>query len=145
VRGRPARAAIAAFAVACVLLAGLALLARRHDNLRADAGRLKSHLKQENEPLAKPACPAGVAGCVSVSGRVVYVETVDPDGDGDLHVVVADGSVTAPGLTSIKVTSGLRPARNPLVGDRAAAAGTVVAGSHGERQIHALTLTIVPR
>jgi hypothetical protein len=51
-----------------------------------------------------------------VRGRIVYVERVDPDGDGDLHVVVADGSITAPGLTSIDVRPGLRPERDPRVG-----------------------------
>ena len=31
-----------------------------------------------------------VAGCASTSGRILFVERVDPDGDGDLHVVVSD-------------------------------------------------------
>lgn len=49
--------------------------------------------------------------CASTSGRIVYVERVDPDGDGDLHVVVTDRrSVTLRGLTAIDVSKDL-PAR----------------------------------
>ena len=32
--------------------------------------------------------PGEVTGCRAVRGAVIYVERVDPDGDGDLHVVV---------------------------------------------------------
>ncbi len=84
-------------------------------------------------------CPADATDCVSVRGRVVLVEDVDPDGDGDLHVVIADGSVTAPGFTAVDVRPGLRPARSPRIGDVAAAAGPVQRGSFGQSQIHALT------
>jgi hypothetical protein len=99
-------------------------------------------------PPAKPApprdvrrarCPAGVDGCRAVRGSVLYVERVDPDGDGDLHVVVLDGSITAPGMTAIDVRRGLRPHRDPRVGDRVSAAGPVQRGSYGQSQIHALT------
>ena len=83
-------------------------------------------------------CPAGVPGCRAVRGRVLYVERVDPDGDGDLHVVVLDGSITAPGMTAIDVRPGLRPARDPRIGDRVSAAGPVQPGSYGQSQIHAL-------
>jgi len=83
-------------------------------------------------------CPADVAGCQVVRGRVIYVERVDPDGDGDLHVVVAAGSVTGPGITAIDVAVDLRPRRDPQVGDRVSAAGPVQPGSYGQSQIHAL-------
>ena len=76
--------------------------------------------------------------CARARGRVVYVERVDPDGDGDLHVVIADGSVTTPGLTAVDVSPALRPRRDPRVGDRASAAGPVQRGSYGQSQIHAL-------
>jgi hypothetical protein len=72
-----------------------------------------------------------------VRGRIVLVEAVDPDGDGDLHVVIADGSVTAPGFTAVDVRPGLRPRRDPRVGDLASAAGSVQTGSFGQSQIHA--------
>jgi hypothetical protein len=83
-------------------------------------------------------CTDGVPGCAAISGRVVFVERVDPDGDGDLHVVVADGSVTAPGLSAVDVRPDLRPRRDPRVGDRVSAAGPVQTGSYGQSQIHAL-------
>jgi hypothetical protein len=73
-----------------------------------------------------------------VHGRVVYVERVDPDGDGDLHVVVAAGGVTLAGLTAVDVARSLRPRRDPRIGDRVSAAGPVQRGSFGQSQIHAL-------
>jgi hypothetical protein len=88
--------------------------------------------------LPRAHCPADVAGCRVVRGRVIYVERVDPDGDGDLHVVLAAGSVTAPGLTAIDVAVDLRPRRDPRIGDRVSAAGPVQTGSYGQSQIHAL-------
>jgi hypothetical protein len=94
---------------------------------RADVGAL---------PAAR--CPPRVAGCRTARGRIVLVEAVDPDGDGDLHVVVTGGSVTAPGFSAIDVRAGLRPKRDPRIGDVASAAGPVQTGSYGQRQIHAL-------
>jgi hypothetical protein len=99
------------------------------------------------EPSATPApkpdvraarCEDGVPDCRAVRGTVVYVERVDPDGDGDLHVVVTGGSVTAPGMTAVDVAPELRPRRDPRVGDRVSAAGPVQRGSYGQSQIHAL-------
>jgi hypothetical protein len=83
-------------------------------------------------------CPGDLSGCRAVRGRIVFVEAVDPDGDGDLHVVIADGSVTAPGLTSVDVRPGLRPERDPRVGEQASAAGQVQRGSFDQQQIHAV-------
>ncbi len=72
-----------------------------------------------------------------MTGRVLYVEAVDPDGDGDAHYVLAGGSVTAPGITVVDVRVGLRPARLPGRGERVSAAGPVYTGSFGQRQIEA--------
>jgi hypothetical protein len=81
-----------------------------------------------------------------VRGRVVLVESVDPDGDGDLHVVIAGrGGVTAPGFSAIDIRRGLRPARDPRLGDSVAAIGPVDRGSHGQRQLAALELRIARR
>jgi len=85
-----------------------------------------------------PRCPADVPGCAAVRGPVVYVERVDPDGDGDLHVVVVGGSVTLPGATSIDVAKDLRPRHDPRIGDVVAAAGPVQPGHLGQAQVHAL-------
>ena len=93
-----------------------------------------------SEPaLKRPRCRADVPQCRSTSGRIVFVERVDPDGDGDLHVVVADRrGVTLRGLTAIDVSKELRPRRDPRIGERAAAMGPVQTGSFGQSQIHAL-------
>jgi hypothetical protein len=69
---------------------------------------------------------------------VVYVERVDPDGDGDLHVVVLAGHVTAPGATAIDVSVDLRPRHDPHIGDLVSAAGPVQRGHLDQSQIHAL-------
>jgi hypothetical protein len=93
---------------------------------------------RERADVAPARCTGDVPGCAAIRGRVVFVERVDPDGDGDLHVVVADGSVTAPGLSAVDVRPDLRPQRDPRVGDRVSAAGPVQTGSFGQSQIHAL-------
>jgi hypothetical protein len=83
-----------------------------------------------------------VAGCRAVRGTVVYVERVDPDGDGDLHVVVDAGAVTLGRMTAIDVRRELRPRRDPRAGDRVSAAGPVQTGSYGQSQIHALEFRV---
>ena len=86
-------------------------------------------------------CPAGIAGCESASGTIIYVERVDPDGDGDAHFVLASGdSITAPGISVIDVAVDLRPHQLPGPGDAVSAAGPVQTGSYGQSQIHALVL-----
>jgi hypothetical protein len=87
-------------------------------------------------------CPRRAQGCRAVAGRIVFVERVDPDGDGDLHVVIADGGITAPGVTAVDVRPGLRPKRDPRIGERASAAGPVQRGSYGQSQIHALRFRV---
>jgi hypothetical protein len=95
-------------------------------------------------PRLRPAhCPAGVAGCRVASGRIIFVERVDPDGDGDAHFVLASrASITAPGISAVDVRRGLRPKPLPRPGDRLSAAGPVQVGSYGQRQIHALRLRV---
>jgi hypothetical protein len=88
--------------------------------------------------VRKASCPEGVPDCRAVRGTVVFVERVDPDGDGDLHVVVDAGGITLPGMTAIDVAPELRPSRDPRIGDRVSAAGPVQPGSFGQKQIHAL-------
>jgi hypothetical protein len=87
-------------------------------------------------------CPDDGPGCRAVRGTVLYVESVDPDGDGDLHVVVEGGSITLPGMTAIDIAPELRPRRDPRIGDRVSAAGPVQTGSYGQSQIHALELHV---
>jgi hypothetical protein len=86
-------------------------------------------------------CPPGHPGCRETVGRIVYVERVDPDGDGDAHFVIRDPqSITLSGLTAIDVRKGLRPHPLPGPGDEISAAGPVQTGSYGQHQIHALEL-----
>jgi hypothetical protein len=80
-------------------------------------------------------CPAYDDACVAVTARVLAIESVDPDGDGDLHVIAAGGSVTGPGLTVFDVSAALRPAEDPHIGQRVTGAGPVYRGSFGQRQI----------
>jgi hypothetical protein len=91
-------------------------------------------------------CPAGLPSCRTTEGRIVYVERVDPDGDGDAHFVIADPQgITLPGLTAIDVRPGLRPDPLPGPGDLVSAAGPVQTGSHGQSQIHAVELHVAGR
>src|SRR5215210_8846564 len=60
--------------------------------------------------LHPPPCPPGVDPCVRAAGTILYVERVDPDGDGDAHFVLADSrGVTGPGITVLDVRTDLRP------------------------------------
>jgi hypothetical protein len=136
-------------AVAVLAAGGLVLLAREagEEPLGRDAApgpsKPRARDRKPSPRALKPArCPAGVPDCRSVTGRIVYVERVDPDGDGDLHVVVAAGSISLPGLTAIDVAPSLRPRRDPRIGDRATAAGPVQTGSYGQSQIHALRFRV---
>ena len=83
-------------------------------------------------------CAPDAVNCAAVTGRVVYVEAVDPDGDGDAHYILAGGDVTAPGISIVDVGVDLRPARLPRLGDLVSAAGPVYPGSHGQKQIEAV-------
>lgn len=96
--------------------------------------------------VSAPHCPAGAANCAAGSGRVLFLESVDPDGDGDLHLVLSSrSSITFPGVTVLDISRALRPARDPRLGDWAAGAGPVYRGSHGQRQIQVEHVVVAPR
>ncbi len=92
-------------------------------------------------------CSQGVANCRSATGRILYVERVDPDGDGDAHFVILDldGGVSGPGISIIDVAPELRPKPLPGPGDLISGAGPVFPGSFGQRQIQADSVAISPR
>ncbi|MFL5843165.1 MAG: hypothetical protein ACJ762_00635 [Solirubrobacteraceae bacterium] len=90
-------------------------------------------------------CPSGAGNCTAATGRILYLERVDPDGDGDLHLVIAGGGVTGPGFSVLDIEKELRPRLDPHVGDTASAAGPVYRGSFGQRQIQATELHILRR
>jgi hypothetical protein len=96
-----------------------------------------------DDTVAPSHCPPGLPSCRTAEGRIVFVERVDPDGDGDAHFVVADPQgITGPGLTAIDVRKGLRPDPLPGPGDLISAAGPVQTGTYGQSQIHALELHV---
>ena len=139
-----------------VLIAALALLvagcgsdppaaaprADTGDDAPPKAKRAKrSHERKAPKPHVERArCDAGAPDCVAVTGRVIYVEAVDPDGDGDAHYVLAGGGVTGPGFTVIDVAKEQRPRRLPRRGELVSAAGPVETGSYGQQQIAAVVL-----
>jgi hypothetical protein len=85
-------------------------------------------------------CAPDAGNCAAVTGRVLYVEAVDPDGDGDAHLVLAGGNVTAPGVSVVDVRRELRPRRLPDAGELVSAAGPVYTGSYGQHQIEAVAV-----
>jgi hypothetical protein len=88
-------------------------------------------------------CPRDLKGCRKAAGRVIYVERVDPDGDGDAHFVLASReSITGPGISVIDVGRSIRPSPLPGPGDRLSAAGPVYRGSYGQKQIEAIELHV---
>jgi hypothetical protein len=94
--------------------------------------------RRERPPLERVRCPDHLTNCAEATGRVIAVEAVDPDGDGDAHYVLAGGSITGPGISVIDVSEELRPRRLPGLGDQVSAAGPVYTGSYGQRQIEAI-------
>ena len=100
--------------------------------------------RPQRDPRPKPArCPADVGNCRAATGRILYVERVDPDGDGDAHFVLTTRrGISLPGVTVIDVEKEMRPRPLPLPGDLVSAAGPVYRGSYGQRQIQATELHV---
>jgi hypothetical protein len=98
-------------------------------------------------PTVEPArCPPAQVNCRSATGRIIYVEAVDPDGDGDAHFVLdSKQNITGAGLSVIDVERDMRPSPLPEVGDVISAAGPVYTGSYGQRQIQASVLHVARR
>jgi hypothetical protein len=142
-----------------LLLAGVVGCGGAEDGARDAAGGeeskevegsvLKSHgqpakTKAKAKVRVKPSrCPSGHPSCRSAAGEIIYVERVDPDGDGDAHFVLRDPhGITLPGITVIDVRKGLRPHPLPGIGATVSAAGPVQIGSYGQEQIHALEVHV---
>jgi hypothetical protein len=131
---------------AAPLLLILSLVALGCGDIRIGSAprRPPQHERTRARPLpALPHCPRDATNCSAARGTIIYVEAVDPDGDGDAHfVLTSDQSITFPGVSVIDVKKSLRPHPLPGVGDRIAAAGPVYRGSHGQRQIEATVLRV---
>jgi len=146
---RPRRGAIA-IAVAVLAVAGPGAGCSSDDDGGGDRGRrdrggeaAPAAGPPRTAPLRPSRCPPELANCRTASGRILYVERVDPDGDGDAHfVLLSDDDITAPGLSVIDVKRSLRPRPLPGRGDRVSAAGPVHRGSFGQRQIEAVELHV---
>jgi hypothetical protein len=97
--------------------------------------------------VAPPACgPGSLSNCAAAHGTVIYVQRVDPDGDGDAHFVLrSQQSITAPGISVIDVAVNLRPHPLPDPGALVAAAGPVYPGSAGQHQIQATEVRVAGR
>jgi hypothetical protein len=91
------------------------------------------------EPGGMPALscrPSDWRPCQVVDGRIVYLQRVDPDGDGDLHVLLLSRqSVTGPWLTMLKVPAPLRTGMDPGIGRWVRALGQRFRAEHGENSI----------
>jgi hypothetical protein len=148
------RAAVAAAAVACLLAGGCsgdddaagdapaATRSESRTDAPAEAPRRQAE-RPRSERLTRARCPSSLANCRTASGEIVYVERVDPDGDGDAHfVLLSREGITGPGLSVIDVKRSLRPHPLPGPGDRISAAGPVYRGSYGQRQIEAVELHV---
>jgi hypothetical protein len=97
-----------------------------------------------NKPRVQAAhCPATPGNCKTASGQIIYVEAVDPDGDGDAHFVLTSRqSISLPGISVIDVEKNMRPHPLPKPGDWVSAAGPVYRGSYGQSQIQATELHV---
>jgi hypothetical protein len=74
--------------------------------------------------------------CREVAGRVLRVERTDPDGDGDMHIVLASrDSLTLPGISVVKFARARRPAAPPPIGAWMSVAGAVGKGAGGESEL----------
>jgi len=108
-----------------------------------DAGEVAEEPTDQPAELPPVACPPDVPNCVSATGRVLYVEKVDPDGDGDAHFVTASKEgVTGPGITIFDVRADLRPDPLPGVGDLVGGAGPVYPGHAGQKQIEVVDFAV---
>ncbi len=142
------RCAAAAMAAASLLLAGCS--SEDGDDAgggqRATTRTAEAPAPEPETVLRRARCPDKLSNCHAASGRILYVERVDPDGDGDAHfVLLSSQSVTAPGLSVIDVRRSLRPHPLPGPGDRISAAGPVYRGSYGQRQIEAIEVNVERR
>jgi len=143
-------------AVAAIALAACGDEERSADEERG-AAEPRAAMPAESAPSDRPRaseverpkpvpCPADATNCASATGEIVYVEAVDPDGDGDAHFVLAGSErITATGITVIDVAKHLRPQPLPGVGETLSAAGPVYRGSYGQRQIEATKVRVAGR
>ena len=106
--------------------------------------------RPERPRLKLARCPEAYArgNCAAARGTVIYVESVDQDGDGDLHAVTTrtgGDAVSGGGLVIFDVRKDLRPKRDPRPGDEVTGWGPVFRGSYGQRQIQVEAFKVARR
>jgi hypothetical protein len=124
--------------LALVVVAGCGEGARRLPTVEDYTGKRDATSQKPAKKLRLARCPKAASNCAASLGRVIYIESVDPDGDGDLHVValVSKGKVvTGAGITVFDVSKDVRPKKDPKLGATVTGAGPVYRGSHGQDQI----------
>jgi len=132
-----------ALAAAALLLAAAGCAEDGGSGDRSNDASAADRAPSRQPRLRAARCPAAMANCRTASGRITFVERMDPDGDGDAHfVLLSREGITAPGLSVIDVKRSLRPRPLPGPGDRLSAAGPVYRGSYGQRQIEAVELHV---
>jgi hypothetical protein len=94
--------------------------------------------QQRNAPAwTRPCWPTArwtdKAQCVHVSGRVVWQQRHDPDGDGDRHLLIV-GRLR---LRVVKLVRGMAVPRLPRVGTRVDAVGWLMRGGSGHDEVNA--------
>lgn len=78
----------------------------------------------------------GHFACARVSGRVIWVQKEDPDGDGDRHVILM--ARLHPRI--VKFTKDFPLRRLPGIGDRVTSTGWVQTGGSGHQEIDTIHL-----
>lgn len=77
-----------------------------------------------------------ILACARVDGRVVYREKLDPDGDGDSHLLVVAGVH----LVNLKFRGGAGVVRLPDLGRQVVATGLLHDGRFGVPEVEVLRL-----
>lgn len=112
---------------------------RTQEARQAEKQKQKARPNKPKPTLPPMSCPPELTNCEVASGRVIYVEAVDPDGDGDAHfVTVSNQSITGTGITVFDVKPELRPDPLPKRGDLIGGYGPVFQGSYGQSQIEVI-------
>jgi hypothetical protein len=99
-------------------------------------GLLAMHVRPGNAPDLACRPDDRPRPCRPVDGRIVYIQRVDSDGDGDLHLLlISRQSVSAPGFTMLKINARLREGMDPGIGRWVSAVGMEFDAEHGERSV----------
>jgi hypothetical protein len=86
-----------------------------------------------------------VPNCAAVTGRVLHIQRHDPDGDGDIHLIlISKDSLTGPGISLVKIPIDRRPDILPGRLQWVSVVGYTYYGQDGEKNLDMLHLRIGP-